>query len=226
MSSSVDIPWNPATRTIRPRSSASWMRRARTSTIFALPCTVSVTMPAWEPAKETASCPRSLMAIATRAHEMRSPTVRSMSSSRGSGCGETRCASSSSSSVVCPIAETTPTTLAPRAWASTSRRATRLIRSGSPTEVPPNFMTTVPSRLARPSRRDAGAASRPEVTITRLYGEAGRPPPSLSAPAGFGDGSVQGIEPPRHANGSQRAPTRKLDDPHAVTAVLVVPRAR
>ena len=75
------------------------MRWAFTSTIFAFPCTVSVTIPACEPVREIASVPRSEMAMATSAHEMRSPTEMSMSSSRGFGCGETWWASSSSSSV-------------------------------------------------------------------------------------------------------------------------------
>jgi hypothetical protein len=43
---SAETPWNPATSTIFPASSASLMRVARTSAIFALPWTVSVTMPA------------------------------------------------------------------------------------------------------------------------------------------------------------------------------------
>ena len=36
-SDSDETPWKPATRTIRPASSASWIRFARTSTIFAFP---------------------------------------------------------------------------------------------------------------------------------------------------------------------------------------------
>ena len=81
----VETPWKPATSTIFPSSSASWIRRARTSTIFALPWTVSVTMPACEPVSEIASWPRSKIAIAASAHEIRSPTETSMSSSRGCG---------------------------------------------------------------------------------------------------------------------------------------------
>ena len=59
------------------------------STIFALPCTVSVTIPACEPVSEIASWPRSEMAIAASAPVIRSPTETSMSSSRGFGRGET-----------------------------------------------------------------------------------------------------------------------------------------
>ena len=86
-SNAVETPWKPATRTIVPSSSASWIRRARTSTIFALPCTVSVTIPACEPVSEIASWPRSWITIAASAQEIRSPTETSMSSSRGCGVG-------------------------------------------------------------------------------------------------------------------------------------------
>jgi hypothetical protein len=64
------------------------MRRARTSTIFALPWAVSVTMPACEPVSEIAWCPRSWIAIAASAQETRSPTEIIMSSSRGAGRSE------------------------------------------------------------------------------------------------------------------------------------------
>jgi hypothetical protein len=85
------------------------------------------------------------MAMATSAHEMRSPTEMSMSSSRGSGRGETSWASATSSSVWWPIAETTPTTRPPARLVATSRAATRRIFSGSATEVPPNLNTSVPT---------------------------------------------------------------------------------
>ena len=67
-------------------------------------------MPACEPVSETASWPRSRIAIAQSAFEMRSPTETSMSYSRGCGCAEISCASAIRSSVVSPIAERTPTT--------------------------------------------------------------------------------------------------------------------
>jgi hypothetical protein len=124
------------------------IRFARISTIFAFVWSASVTMPACEPVSETAPCPRSLIAIAASAHEIRSPTETSMSSSRGSGCGETELASEISSSVVLPIAERTPTTRFPRSRAATSRRATAFSFSGSATDEPPNFITTVPARGA------------------------------------------------------------------------------
>ena len=50
-------------------------------------CDVSVTMPACEPVSEIARWPRSLIAIAHSAHEIRSPVESSMSISRASGVG-------------------------------------------------------------------------------------------------------------------------------------------
>ena len=61
------------------------MRSPRTSMIFALPCSVSVRMPAWLPVKLTAGWPRSSTAIDSSAIEMRSPAVSSMSISRPPG---------------------------------------------------------------------------------------------------------------------------------------------
>src|SRR5262245_34882548 len=140
---SREKPWYPATSTIRPWSSASRTRPGVISRIFAFVCTGSVMIPACEPVNETASEPRSWTAIATSAHAMRSPVERSMSSSRGYGSGDTSCASARSPSVVSPIAETVATTRTPRSCASTRRFATFLIFSGSATDEPPNFMTTV-----------------------------------------------------------------------------------
>ena len=84
------------------------------------------------------------MAIAHRAQEIRSPVDSSMSSSRGSGMAETSSAMAISSSVVLPRAESTATTRRPASRWATIRRAASLIRSASATDVPPNFMTTVP----------------------------------------------------------------------------------
>ncbi len=102
-----------------------------------------MTIPACEPVSEIAWWPRSLIAIAHSAQEIRSPVDSSMSISRASGAAETSSAIAISSSVVLPRAESTATTLAPRSRRSTIRRAARLIRSASATEVPPNFITTM-----------------------------------------------------------------------------------
>src|SRR4051794_24392571 len=110
---------------------------------------VSVTMPACEPVSEIALWPRSLMAIAHSAHDMRSPVESSMSISRGSGVVETSSAIWISSSVVLPRAESTATTRWPLSRAATIRRAARLRRSASATDVPPNFITTVPGTRGR-----------------------------------------------------------------------------
>ena len=103
-------PWNPATIATAPSSSALRMRPGVTSMMRALPWEPSVMTPAWLPVNDLASTPRSEIAIASTAIEMRSPAVRSMSSSRAGGCGETCWASWMSSSVLSPIAETTTTT--------------------------------------------------------------------------------------------------------------------
>ena len=66
--------------------------------------------PAWEPVNDRAVKPRSEIAIATRAIEIRSPAVSSMSSSRAGGSGLTSAARSRSSSVLSPMAETATTT--------------------------------------------------------------------------------------------------------------------
>ena len=61
------------------------MRPGVTSMIRALPWAESVMTPAWLPVKERASWPRSSIAMASSAMEMRSPAVSSMSSSRAGG---------------------------------------------------------------------------------------------------------------------------------------------
>ena len=150
----VETPWKPATSTIFPSSSASWIRWARTSTIFAFVCVVSVTIPACEPVSEIASWPRSSIAISPSAQEMRSPTEISMSIARGFGRSEI--AVGEVDELVGRVAhrredgdDATAFLLRgddpPRdAWS----------RSGLPTEVPPNFITTVPTRCS-----SAGAIS-------------------------------------------------------------------
>ena len=66
-----------------------------------------------------------------------------MSISRGSGVGDTSSAIAISSSVVFPRADRTATTRLPASRFSTIRRAARLIRPASATDVPPNFITMV-----------------------------------------------------------------------------------
>jgi len=64
-----------------------------------------------------------------------------------------------SSSVVWPIAESTATTRVPASRAETMRRATAFSRSGPATEVPPNFITIVPTCDGRSPRATDGTAS-------------------------------------------------------------------
>ena len=157
-------PWNPATIAMFPASTERRIRSGLTSTSRAAPCTPSVIMPAWEPVKDCAFAPRSLTAIDRIAVEMRSPAVRSISSSReGVTVAVTSAARSSSSSVVSPIAETTTTTSLPAFWVSTMRWATRLIPSASATEEPPNFWTI---RLIEFSR---SVLSMPPASLPALY---------------------------------------------------------
>ena len=115
------------------------MRLARTSRMRAFVCEVSVTMPACEPVSEIARWPRSLIAIAHSAHEIRSPVDSSMSISRGSGVGETSSAEAISSSVVLPRAESTATTCWPCSRAPDDAARGALdplgIRHGGPAEL-------------------------------------------------------------------------------------------
>ena len=111
--------------------------------IFALVWEESVTIPAWEPVSEIASCPMSWIAIAQSAQEIRSPVESSMSISRATGRSEISSACATSSSVVFPRAESTATTRLPASRAATIRPAARLISSAPATEVPPNFITTM-----------------------------------------------------------------------------------
>src|SRR5215469_6443278 len=150
------------------------------SMIRALPCVASVITPACDPVKERASRPRFAIAIASSAIEIRSPAVRSMSSSRPGGAGLTWFARSRSSSVVSPIADTTTTTRLPALRAVTIRWATRLMPSASATDDPPYFCTTratvfpLPPLLAGSSRQRG-----PRQLAWRLTGRA----LSLSGPS-------------------------------------------
>ncbi len=144
-----DTPWKPATIAMLPSSRAVRMRPGVTSMMRALLWTESVMTPAWLPVKDWASWPRDLIAMASSAMEMRSPAVSSMSNSRPAGSGDTCSASSMSSSVVSPIADTTTTTSWPAFLASTIRRATRLMPSASATDEPPYFCTTRPTCAPR-----------------------------------------------------------------------------
>ncbi len=100
-------PWKPATIAMCPSASDWVIRPGVTSMIRALPWAASVMTPACDPVNDRASLPRSAIAIANNAIEIRSPAVSSMSSSRPGGLGVTWLARSMSSSVESPMAETT-----------------------------------------------------------------------------------------------------------------------
>ena len=117
------------------------MRSGGTSMILAFMWVVSVRKPAWLPVKDSASMPRSARAMHSRAVALRSPAVMSMSISRPGRVSETSRARRRSSSVSLPMAETTTTTSLPRRTVRATWSATARMRSGSATDVPPNFWT-------------------------------------------------------------------------------------
>ena len=104
ISFSVLMPWKPATTQTLPSARRLATRSPLTSRILALPCAVSVMMPAWLPVKLFASMPRSASAMQSSAMLMRSPVVISMSISRPGWVLETSLASLIRLSVDLPIA--------------------------------------------------------------------------------------------------------------------------
>ena len=139
ISSSALTPWKPATMAISPSAKACRTRSASMLTIRALVCTSSVWMRTWLPVKLRARCPSPWIASDRSPMLTCSPVARMTSSSRSFGRSDILCASPINRSVSPAMAETTTTTSWPAARAKVARRATFLIRSGSPTEVPPYF---------------------------------------------------------------------------------------
>ena len=99
-------------------------------------------IPAWLPVKDAAAIPRSASAMETRAIEIRSPAVSSMSSSRP-GCDGADVVGEADQVVGRLAHRATPRRRRRRPsrrvlamWSATAR-----IRSASATEVPPNFWT-------------------------------------------------------------------------------------
>ena len=135
---------------------ASRSRSPLTSRILALPCTVSVTMPAWLPVNDDASMPSSASAMHSNAMDFRSPAVSSMSISRPGCTDDTWFARAIRSSVSLPIALTTTMTSLPWRCVRATWSATALIRSASATDVPPYFCTRSATALEGTSA-DCGA---------------------------------------------------------------------
>ena len=139
---SVDTPCAPPMTGTRPASITLRSRSGRISTILALLWLVSVMKPAWLPVKLSAGTPSECSAMHTSAIALRSPAVMSMSISRPGRTPETSLASRISSSVSLPMALTTTTTWLPCRTVRATWSATSRMRSGSATEVPPNFWMT------------------------------------------------------------------------------------
>jgi len=128
---SLVMPWKPATITIWSAAMAFRTRSARTSVILALLCTESVTMPTWAPVNDNG-----VVALGDDGHGKQRD--RDLLARREQhvhfAVGRLGCdlrARSTSSSVTCPIAETTATTSSPACLRPMRRRATARIRSGA-----------------------------------------------------------------------------------------------
>jgi len=109
----------------------SWMR-ARANAL-------SVRMRTWGPVNEQAVPPSAWIASASSPIVTCSPVEAITSSSRSSGMALICWANPSRRFVSPDIAETTTTTSCPCFCVAIARRATFLMRSMFPTEVPPNF---------------------------------------------------------------------------------------
>ena len=79
-----------------------------------------------------------------------------------------------------PIAERTATTRLPSRALSTSRRATAFSFSVSPTEVPPNFATSVPALGVGASGATAGTCSNSVVVTADSVGTVRLPSPAVT----------------------------------------------
>ncbi len=134
-------PWNPATTTIFPSSSAPRRFWLSISRILALPDIWLVWMPAWKPKKDLALSPLDLSIMAIKAAVVCSPVASSTSSSLSSGFSDACLARLIRLFVTPAIAESTTTIRSPFSWAFCTRSATVEILSRSATDVPPNFCT-------------------------------------------------------------------------------------
>ena len=204
MARSVETPWNPATTATFPPSSASRRRSPRISRILALRWAVSVTMPACEPVNDTAASPQ----VDDRHAEQRDRDALTRGEEHvhlagASGSLDTSWARRSRSSVVLPMAETTTTTSSPARRVRTMCSATARMRSGSATDVPPNFCT---SRLTTShGTGEAAPILGPDFAVGRLprraQGHQTRTPaPEPRRPsrgdAGGGEAAASGCAPP------------------------------
>ena len=107
----------------------------------ALEKALSVRMRTWGPVKLRAFPPCPWMASAASPMVTCSPVAATTSCSRSSGRSLNAWVSLRSRLVSPDMAETTTTTSLPARCVASARRATFLMRSTSPTEVPPYFWT-------------------------------------------------------------------------------------
>ena len=162
-----EMPWNPATSTIAPCSSAPVIRCGDIRRSRALPWALSVRMPACAPVRETARSPRSWTAIAASAQDIISPArqqrvqfPRLRLGGQAVGLpGQLIGGPAHRGQAPRPPA-------CPARRAATSRPATARSRPASPTDVPPNFHTT---RLP-PGRAGPWSPGRPTARVQASQG--------------------------------------------------------
>ncbi len=137
--------WNPVITATCPNAVAASTRAGSTERMRPSPHGPSATNPASSPLNERAGQPSAERAIASSAADCCSPVASSLSSSRLSVAdGAVALASPRRSSVVFPMAETTTAVLRPCRAKEAIRRPAARIRSGVPTDEPPN-LSTMPS---------------------------------------------------------------------------------
>ena len=161
-------PWNPATITTLPSARASLIRPARTSRMRALPCRVSVMMPAWEPVNDLASDPEvgdghgqqrhgdALAGGQQHVHLAGRRVGRDPPGQRDQVVGGVAHGGDDHHDVIPGEAE------------ATTRSATRRIRDASPTEVPPYFWTTRAMGVPCGNGLEAGGTSLPSRAEARV----------------------------------------------------------
>src|SRR5262249_28127787 len=135
------MPWKPATTATIPWRKRSSITAVSMRWMRALPWASSVTIGTCQPCQERAETPTSCSARAVSPQVTCSPDATTASYSRASWKREMSRTQSTSWLVAPAMAETTTATSAPASASRFTRRATARMRSTSPTEVPPNFMT-------------------------------------------------------------------------------------
>ena len=138
---SGDRPWKPGTIGTSPAAMARAMSAVSMSTMRALVWAASVRIGICHDIQERAFTPSCCSAIASRPIVTCSPVATTTSYSRASCSGAISLTHFTSWLVAPDMAETTTATSLPRSTSALTLRATFLMRSMSPTEVPPNLRT-------------------------------------------------------------------------------------